>query len=73
MVRWSRVSSLHAVPYCTVVALVVAAMGRKSLLYLSGSTSWASSTSRRMLAVAPTTLLWGAALRKVQVALPMPI
>ncbi len=61
MVRASRVSEVHAVPQSTVVTLVLAPMGRKSLFHLASAISCASSASSRMLAVAPTTLAPGLA------------
>ena len=55
---------VQAVPQRTRVTLVLAPMGRKSLCHLGSLMSWASSASSRMLAVAPTTLAAGSALKK---------
>ncbi len=62
--RPSSVAPVQAVPQKTRVALVEAAMGATSLSNLPGCTSWASSTSSSVEAVAPTMLLSGAAERK---------
>jgi hypothetical protein len=71
MVVARSVSEVQAVPKKTVVTLVEAPMGSKSLVHFCGVTSWASSHSRRSEAVPPTTLAVGSAEKKRQRAFPV--